>query len=212
MHWTELLKAQLEAKLPGEPAQFRMAPPHRKPMKAPADARLGGVLILLFEHGPSRETILIRRTVDGQVHSGQISFPGGKMERYDQDIQATALRECEEEIGVHRGLIEVIGSLSPVYIPPSNFLVTPTIGFITRVPLLKPSAREVDEIIRLPLNRLFDPSAKQEMEVKPSEARSLPLITPVYRPAEQVIIWGATAMMLSELEHVMRGLEESDNK
>jgi 8-oxo-dGTP pyrophosphatase MutT (NUDIX family) len=179
-------------------AQLKMAPEiRRQQMEIPADARLAGVMILLFEIDKKWNTILIRRAEDGQTHSGQISFPGGKNEKFDVDIIATACRECEEEIGIKRNDIEVLGTLTPIYVPPSNFVVTATIGFIANAQNLKPDEKEVQEIIQVPLEFLFHPKIKKEQEVKPN------LMSPTYHLDETIIVWGATAMLISELEHLL---------
>ena len=193
--------------LPGINAQMKMAPPIRhKQMIAPLNARLGGVMILLIEGDKEWNTVLIRRTEDGNTHSGQISFPGGKKDFIDIDIIATALRECEEEIGVRRDKIEVIGSLTPLYIPPSNFLVTPTIGYVADLQTFKPSEHEVQEIIKVPLSLLFDPAIKKERIVKRSDKKEEDMNTPVYVLSDDIIIWGATAMMIAELEEMVTEL------
>ena len=142
----EQFKQKLALPLPGLEAQMKMAPPIRSSsMQAPDNARLGGVMILLFEADKIWHTILIRRSEDGKTHSGQISFPGGKKDPNDFSIIETASRECEEEIGVHRNQIEILGCLTPLYIPPSNFLVTPTVGVVSFVQAFKPSEKEVQE-------------------------------------------------------------------
>jgi 8-oxo-dGTP pyrophosphatase MutT (NUDIX family) len=204
MSFIEQLKERLQTTLPGIEAQMKMAPPIRtRDMQASAHARLGGVLVLLIEGDRAWNTILIRRTEDGQTHSGQISFPGGKKELNDPDIIATALRECEEEIGVNKDHIEVLGTLTPLYIPPSNFLVTPTIGYIQHVQSFKPSEREVQEIIKVPLDLLFNPSVKDTHVVRRSDRNEEVMKTPVYKLNDEMVIWGATAMMISELENLL---------
>jgi len=204
MEFIEQLKEKLRGELPGIDAQMKMAPPIRtRDMNAPPHARLGGVLILLVESDKSWNTILIRRTEDGQTHSGQISFPGGKFDPSDESIIATSLRECEEEIGVRRHEIEVLGTLTPIYIPPSNFLVTPTIGYISFVQAFKPSEKEVQEIIQVPLNLLFDPVIKQQHKVRRSDQPETEMHTPVYKLNDDITIWGATAMIISELEQLL---------
>lgn len=192
------IKNQL-TKLPGSHAQLKMAPEGRhKHMEAPHNARLGGVMILLFEIDKKWNTLLIRRTEDGHVHSGQISFPGGQKEVGDTDIMFTACRECEEEVGIKKKDIEILGTLSPLYIPPSNFYVTPTLGYIQNVQHLKASEKEVQEIIQTPLELLFHPDIKQTRTVKPNYE------SPVYALADDILIWGATAMMISELEYIAK--------
>ena len=201
----EQFKQKLALPLPGIEAQMKMAPPIRtSSMQAPEDARLGGVMILLFEADKIWHTILIRRSEDGKTHSGQISFPGGKKDPNDFSIIETAKRECEEEIGMHRNEIEILGSLTPLYIPPSNFLVTPTIGLIHQNLNFKASEREVQEIIRVPLDLLFYDKIKDKKRVKRSDIKEEDMLTPVYALSEDIIIWGATAMMIAELEHVYK--------
>jgi len=207
MDFIEKIREKLLQTLPGVNAQMKMAPPIRtKHMTAPEDARLGGVLVLLIEGDKSWNTILIRRTDDGQTHGGQISFPGGKKDPSDADIIATALRECEEEIGVNRHEIEVLGTLTPLYIPPSNFLVTPTLAYIQNVQAFKPSEKEVQEIIKVPLDLLFAPAIKAAQKVRRSDKKDEDMDTPVYMLSDDIVIWGATAMMISELEHIAESI------
>ncbi|MBL7773340.1 MAG: CoA pyrophosphatase [Chitinophagaceae bacterium] len=187
--------------LPGLDAQMKMAPPMRtRDMQVPSNVRLGAVLILVFEIDKKWNTLLIRRTEDGQTHSGQISFPGGKKDPSDRDLIHTALRECEEEISVLRKDVEVLGTLTPLYIPPSNFLVTPVVGHIKELQNYKASEREVQEIIQTPLELLFWEETKSEKEVLRSDDPSVAMTAPVYKLADDIVIWGATAMMISELE------------
>lgn len=196
------LRSKLQAEiLPGLEAQMKMAPPVRtRNMQVPDDVRLGAVMILIFEIDKKWNTVLIRRTKDGHTHSGQISFPGGKKDATDPDLIYTALRECEEEIRVKRKDVEVLGTLTPLYIPPSNFLVTPVIGHIKELQNYKASEREVQEIIQTPLELLFWDETKTHKEVMRSDDNTIPMKAPVYLLAEDIVIWGATAMMISELE------------
>ncbi len=208
----EQLKLRLQSELPGKSAQRRMIPEGRNLHgPVPENARQGGVMILLFDIDKKWNTILIRRTEDGQVHSGQISFPGGKKDHKDPDILYTAKRECEEEIGVRMKDIEIIGTLSDVYIPPSNFLVTPTVGYLNTLQNFKASEREVQEIIQLPLELLFDDEIKKQREVIPSGKSGLRLQTPVYELTEDLIVWGATAMMIAELEEVIKTMDQFEH-
>ncbi len=204
MDFIENIRAKLLNTLPGIDAQMKMAPPTRtSDMQAPAYARQGGVLVLLIEGDKNWNTILIRRTEDGQTHGGQISFPGGKKDLSDADIIATALRECEEEIGINKNEIDVLGTLTPLYISPSNFLVTPTLAYIKNVQAFKPSEKEVQEIIKVPLPMLFDPLIKQLRNVRSTNSKNDNMSVPVYLLGEDIVIWGATAMMISEMEHII---------
>jgi 8-oxo-dGTP pyrophosphatase MutT (NUDIX family) len=200
----EQLKGKLSEELPGIKAHQRMIPNDRKlPLHVPENAKHSGVMILLYDLDSRWNTVLIRRTEDGHTHSGQISFPGGRKDHTDIDIIHTAKRECEEEIGVPMSDIDVLGTLSDVYIPPSNFLVTPTIGYIKNLRQFKASEREVQEIIQLPLELLFHQNIKSIREVRPSSNPQSPIKTPVYALADDLIVWGATAMMIAELEEII---------
>lgn len=207
MELIERLTQKLQEGLPGPDAQLKMAPPQRKlQLEAPENVLLGGVMVLLLPGEKEWDTLLIRRTEDGRTHSGQISFPGGKHDAADRTIQHTALRECEEEVGIARDTISVIGTMTPLYIPPSNFLVTPTLGYLNHRPLLRPSEREVQEIIQLPLSVIFHPVKKATRTISRSGPENVTFDTPVYELAEDLVIWGATAMILSELEHLLQDI------
>ncbi len=189
--------------LPGVDAQIKMAPIGRmSQMVAPENAKESGVMILLFMENEEWHTLLMRRTEDGRSHGGQISFPGGKKEEDDVDIAETAIRECEEEIGIRRNEVRLLGNLSPLYIPPSNFNVTPVLGFVENNFTTSISEREVQEIIKVPLSFLFDDSIKGMKSITTSTG--LHLETPVYVLHDSQVVWGATAMMISELEHLLK--------
>jgi len=127
-------------KLPGESAQFKMAPKERiNELKKIADvkksAKKAGVLALFYP-SVSKQTMLaliLRKTYKG-VHSAQIGFPGGKFEATDGSLRVTALRETEEEIGVNQNKVTVLKKLTEVYIPPSNFFVQPFLGYTNKTP------------------------------------------------------------------------------
>jgi len=125
------------------------------------------------------------------------------MDKMDENIIATALRECEEEIGVPTKEIEVLGTLTPLFIPPSNFLVTATVGYVKTLQNFKPSEKEVKEIIKVPLDLLFHSSVKGERIVKRSDKKYEDMKTPVYLLQEDIVIWGATAMIIAELEELL---------
>lgn len=171
-----------------------MASPNRalrlKELEVPANARRAGVLILVYEQ-QGRPTIpLIRRTEDGGVHSGQVALPGGTYEEQDGDIVRTALRETTEEIGVAEEAVEVLGRLSDLYIPPSNYLVSPVVGRVRGLPRFRPDPREVAHIIEASLVELLDPG-----RIKLTERYGF---TVPYFDVQDEVVWGATAMMLSE--------------
>lgn len=194
-----ILAERIREGLPGAEAHARMAPPLRTIKTFVSvdypDARIGCVMLLLFpSQGHVYITLIQRPDYDG-VHGGQISFPGGKMEHGDADAYAAALRETEEETGVPKSSISFIGKLSDVYIPPSNFFVHPFVGFVREEPDFKPDPHEVAKIIRMPLIALLKDEARSTMQIVRPEAR---FETPCYL-YEEHRIWGATAIILSEL-------------
>lgn len=204
------LQIQLLNARPGWSAQSKMAPPIRKPNAAiPADVRHGAVSILLFKKNQQVHTLLMKRTEDGNTHSGQISFPGGRYDEADYSLTYTALRECEEEIGIAMGYVHLLGAMTPLYIPPSNFLVTPILCFLPSLPSLKLSTLEVDYVFDIGLDTLFSAENKKEKIVWRSDDSSQEMKTPTYSLDENKIIWGATAMMLSELEELYSAVKEN---
>ena len=142
------LSLALSQALPGREAQFLMEPLTRRvemeKQKNRKNAKLSAVLILLYPKDDKIYTAMIKRPVYNGVHSGQIAFPGGKKEDDDLNLSETALRETEEEIGVLRNSVEVIGQLSQLYIPPSNFNVQPVIAYTNNIPDFILEENEVD--------------------------------------------------------------------
>ncbi len=198
------LRARLAQPLPGREAQERMAGRVRPmPDEAPDTVRHAAVLMALYPHEGRLTLLAIRRSRDHGAHSGQIAFPGGRWEPADADLRVTALRETEEEVGIPPKIVDVLGALTPLYIPVSNFTVHPFVGSISERPALDNlSATEVAGILEVPVEVLFHPGTKKEVTVRPHAAPGLVLNVPAYVPAEDAIMWGATAMMLSELEAV----------
>ena len=193
------IKDAFAAGLPGREAQYQMAHAFRGayPTK-PEDARKAGVLILLFPKEDQWHLVFIQRPGKNpnDHHSGQISFPGGKLENNDPDIQYTALRETEEEVGIDKNKIAVIGQLTDLYIPVSNFLVTPTVGFTDSIPHWRPQPEEVAGIIEHPLHELRNVANKKITSIKVSPNLRLQQVP--YFDLNGKILWGATAMMLNE--------------
>jgi 8-oxo-dGTP pyrophosphatase MutT (NUDIX family) len=159
-----------------------------------------GVLLLFYPDEGAVYFPLIKRPQYPGVHSGQVGFPGGKMEPSDPDILFTALREAEEEIGIDAGKVEVLGCLSDLYIPTSNFLVTPVVGLIQEKPSFVPEQREVARIITTEVISLFHPEVRKQTQL--AVGGGMYLNTP-YFAVEQEVVWGATAMILSELVQVL---------
>jgi 8-oxo-dGTP pyrophosphatase MutT (NUDIX family) len=165
-----------------------------------SDHREGAVLILLYPNWKGELClVLIRRPEYNGVHSGQIALPGGGREA-DESLQTTALREAHEEIGISQKRITVLGNLSSIYIPVSNFLVYPYVAFHPDYPSFNPDPQEVAEIIEVPLQLFLD-----ETTVR-SEMRnhvSLGLTEIPYFAILGHKVWGATAMILSEFIEIL---------
>jgi 8-oxo-dGTP pyrophosphatase MutT (NUDIX family) len=155
----------------------------------------GGVLILLYEEDGVIKFPLTKRPDYLGTHGGQISLPGGKAEQ-DEDIITTALREGEEEIGVLRSRVKVIGLLSEFFVIPSNFIVTPVIGYLEDRPQFNPDPKEVVRVLEGNLDLLIRPDAIQTKEILASKI--YPMIAPHFE-IEGEVVWGATAMILNEL-------------
>jgi 8-oxo-dGTP pyrophosphatase MutT (NUDIX family) len=163
-----------------------------------------GVLILLYEVNGIIKFPLIQRPKYKGAHSGQVSFPGGKKEETDRDYMETALREAEEEIGVDPANVDIIGYLSELYIWASNFTVQPVLGFASGKPEFEADVSEVDEIIEAELNDILDKGKIKKREIKTS--LGLKIDAP-YFDIQGKVVWGATAMMLSELADLIRRSE-----
>ena len=199
------LQLAVQGALPGKEAQLLMAPqpidPRRIAAKVPEDHRKSGVLLLLYPDASTIYFPLIKRPQYPGAHSGQVALPGGKVEDWDPDVIFTALREAEEEIGIDAGKVEVIGSLTELYIPVSNFLVSPIVGFLDHKPTFIPEQREVARIIPTALNHLVQPDIVKLTPISLGGGKYLE--TPYFDIAGEVV-WGATAMILSELIQVLR--------
>ena len=195
-----LLQQALAQDLPGREAQLKMSPLpvdwRRFSLDAPATAKKSAVLLLFYPEASGVFFPLIKRPSYPGAHSGQVSFPGGKVEPSDPDLVYTALREAEEEIGIDAGKVKVLGRLTDLYIPTSNFLVSPVLGFLEETPRFVPETREVERIIPTAMSMIGHPQIRQRTLVPIGEGRHLE--TP-YFALDGEVVWGATAMILSEL-------------
>ena len=190
------IRRALARPLPGVAAQVRLTPPHRIEQlyqAPPANARSAGVLIVLYSVEGALHLPLTRRTDDVEKHKGQISLPGGAQEN-GESLLDTALRETREEIGVSIEPKAVLGALSPVYVPPSGFLITPYVAALPHRPVFAPWAGEVAEIIEAPLALLFDATVVRR-EIR--TIRGMEVEVPYFQIGPHKV-WGATAMVLSE--------------
>jgi 8-oxo-dGTP pyrophosphatase MutT (NUDIX family) len=194
----ELWKKVVSEGLPGERAQREMAPDFRGEFSHPGDPVVAAVLVLLYPDNEQVSTVFIKRNEYPGHHSAQVSFPGGAWEMGDPSLEHTALRETREELGIS-DRVEVLGQLTNLYIPVSNFMVTPFVGIIDRRPDFNPDGTEVQFLIEVSLEALSDPARRgSELLV----LHGLQMITPFYRVGDEKI-WGATAMILSEFLQVV---------
>lgn len=194
------LEQKLLHPLPGVKAQGRMTPSGVKDARFNVEmmdsARLSGVLILLYQKsGHWHVPLTLRQEYEG-IHSGQVSLPGGKKEESDSNVVDTALREAHEEVGIQSSRLEIIGQLTDLYIPPSNFKVTPTLAYAVESPNFIIDAFEVKKLIEAPISVLRD---KNTIKTKHMEFGNGYSVEMPYFDIHGHVVWGATAMILSEL-------------
>lgn len=206
---TARLQERMAAPLPGLQAQLRMASGVRVKavkhgMPDTSKARIGAVLIALYaDENEIVRTVLMKRPDYDGTHAGQVSFPGGKMEEADATVIETALREAEEEVNIKPQEVKVIGQLTNLYIPPSNFLVHPVLGILERQPLLMPDKHEVQSIHLPELSYLLRDDIIEEKDIILSSG--FKMRTP-YFEVDGHTVWGATAMMIAELKEILKGI------
>lgn len=191
--------------LPGLDAQLEMAAMERLDEMQRAnledrDPKNASVMMLIYEKDDIPHFVLIERVKSAGKHSGQIAFPGGRSERGDPSHKYTAIRETFEEIGVAEELQEVVMAGTPLYIPPSNYMVFPYLAFAKARPQFKPQKSEVNGIIEIPLAELLKPENVTKITLSTSYMKNVTV--PCYRFGE-IIVWGATAMMLNEFKAVL---------
>ncbi len=195
--------------LPGEVFHFKMAPIERlKELKENAykinTAKKAGVMVLFYpaENLETRLILILRKTYKG-VHSAQIGFPGGRFEIGDELLQGTALRETEEEIGIPREAITVLKKLTEIYIPPSDYFVQPYLGITANTPRFQAQEAEVEALLEVPISIFMDDKILITTKLTTSYA------TEIEVPAFFVnghVVWGATAMILSEVREMLKQL------
>ena len=196
----------IPVELPAEKAHVKMAPLERVALMKNLDLsekkpRIAAVMMLFYpKNGKTHLVLIVRNAYDG-VHSSQIAFPGGKYEISDADFQETALRETHEEVGISSEKIEIIKQFTPMYIPPSNFLVHPFLGISSQELSFYPDIREVADIIELPLSVFLNDEIIIEATLSTSYAANISV--PAFN-IQNHVVWGATAMILSELRDVLK--------
>ncbi|MGB0521808.1 MAG: NUDIX hydrolase [Flammeovirgaceae bacterium] len=195
------IRHRLSKDLPGFSAHEKMLVPGRKARSAKIkpNPRISAVLLMLYEDNDILHFPLILRPKYDGVHGGQMALPGGGIEAQDTDLEATALRESFEEIGYTVPKTQVLGQLTPFYIPPSNSMVTPYVAYTTEKPRYNIDPKEVDRVVIADIHTLQNPDNHTTKLI------DLPNGQQLHAPAYLVdgeIVWGATAMILAEFLHV----------
>ena len=165
--------------------------------------KLAAVLCLFYPKNNEVYFPLILRNTYPGVHSNQVSFPGGRIEKSDRDFSHTALRECEEEIGVKQSNVELVKELTDIYIPPSNFQVKSFIGICNKTPDFILEAEEVEQLIEVNVKDLLDDSVVVTENLTTSYASKIDVKA---FKLNNFIVWGATAMILSEIKSLLKDL------
>lgn len=196
-----------ELPLGGLDSQFKMAPEMRKKFSfkdiEDQKPKESAVLALFYpDNNQTTNILLMLRASYNGVHSAQISFPGGKKDDHDNDLEFTALRETEEEIGISRTEISIVRKLTKTYIPPSNFWVTPFIGILDKTPTFTTN-NEVEKLIEVPINELLDDDRLISKNLTTSYMKNIDV--PCFK-LNNYTVWGATAMMLSEIKDLLKSL------
>ena len=199
----EWLRVRLQQPLPGRSAQERMMGRIiSSPVNAPDNAKPSAVLCLLFPMNDELHVLLMKRREDKTAHSAQVSFPGGSYDAADADLKATALREAQEEMGIVSSEVDILGALTPLYIPVSNFNVYPYVGYANQRPEYNLNQHEVAYILEVPLGSLLHTDRKTVTDVISPAFPDVIRKVKAYKLEDGTIIWGATAMIISELEAV----------
>lgn len=193
--------------LPGEASQIKMSPPYRLELiernrELMKTAKQAAVLALFYPNinNETHLILILRKTYKG-VHSAQVGFPGGKFEDDDIDLQMTALRETYEEVGVVMDTVNVLKQMTPMYIPPSNFTVHPFFGITQSTPDFVKQDEEVEDLIEVSLSHFLDESTLIQTSVPTSH--KVKVEVPAFKLNDH-IVWGATAMILSEVKDLLK--------
>lgn len=195
--------------LPGKASHLTMSPSpldlRRFEIKLPNTHNRSAVLLLFYPEEGEAFFPLIKRPIYKGVHSGQIALPGGKYEELDGDLSKTALRESYEEVGVDISKVELVGKLTDLFIPTSNFLVSPYLGVISEKPQFVPEKKEVYRILLTPFRTLQSPEILKRRELLVGD--KFKLDTP-YFELDGETVWGATAMILQELLQIIKNADK----
>ena len=201
----QALEKAFEGLKPGLDAQLEMMPQPRPGHKLYSEVEdscvKAGVLILLYPWKDQLHLVFTRRTDRVDFHQAQISFPGGRQEE-DESFKEAALREADEEVNIPPDSVRILGELTPLYVPPSNYCVYPVVAVTKERPDFQPSELEVAEVIEVPLDHLLDP---ENIQKEMWHYKGADLEVPFYFFKGDKI-WGATAMILAELLELLKGI------
>lgn len=206
-HFKHQISEITQLPIGGLTSQFKLAPKIRKQLSeayiSDQKPKKAGVLALFYpDNNEETYFLLTKRASYKGTHSAQISFPGGKFDLKDHNLQNTALRETFEEVGVEKNTISVIKEMTDVYIPPSNFLVTPFLGITNNTPNFITN-HEVEELIQVSLNDFLYNTEISTTVLSTSYAKEITV--PCFK-LNSYIVWGATAMMLNEIRELLKNI------
>lgn len=206
LYTIEDIRKKLSNPLPGDKAHSPLSPSGRpiasEKLKNSNIFTESAVGLILFEYKNNLDIILTQRSAYNGIHSKQVSFPGGKKETYETNLLQTAIRETEEEIGLKRDKMQLLGQLSPIYIPVSNFKVQPYVLHYTESPIFERQVREVSEIFHFPLPLLFNRKILKRTDIEIT-GRS-PMLDVPYFEIRNKVVWGATALILNEFKVLLQ--------
>ena len=200
----EALTKMLSRDLPGKSAQRKMMiTPNRFPTENQENEGIpASILLLLYPLGGKWFFFLTKRSQDLEHHKGQISFPGGVVEKNESKMNA-AIRETNEEIGVDKDVIKIIGTLTPLYVPVSNFHISPYVGWTEEKPHTKVQDAEVNRVFSVSINDLvLEKNLKTKKDVFSNKSVKVP-----YFDLNGETVWGATSMILSEFKFILRNMK-----
>lgn len=196
----DYLYERLSGELPGAKAHMKMAPfgdlERLENNKPRPNSKRSAVLLLLTEN---KDVLFTLRSSKLRKHSGQISFPGGRQDPNETD-EETALRETEEEVGIPPSNIELLGTLSNLYVPPSDNVIQPVVAKLSKPSPIKVNPDEVDEAFFVNLNQF---EGEEKLKVKSTEYKGKPFSFPYWDVHHKVPLWGATAIIMSEFMHLV---------